>query len=134
MSDIDENQKQSKKTKGVGRGGPRPRSGRPKGRVSAKTLEIQEAAKRYADDALSALVDVALNGRSEGARVAAASALLDRGYGRPRQAIEHTGNVGASGVMIVPEAPDPETWAREVAARQAALAGVVPLQSTDEAA
>jgi hypothetical protein len=115
-------------------GGKRPGAGRRRGARIKKTIEIAEAAKQHAGDAIAALIDVALNGRSESARVAAANALLDRGYGRPRQAIEHTGNVGASGVMIVPEAPDPETWAREVAARQAALAGVVPLQSTDEAA
>lgn len=80
--------------KSTGRGGRRPGAGRPRGRLSAKTLEIQSAAKGYAAAALKALVDIAENGRSEPARVAAASALLDRGYGKPRQAVEHSGEGG----------------------------------------
>jgi hypothetical protein len=77
-----------------GRGGARPGAGRPKGRKDAKTLEIEAAAKEFAGDALQALKTVALKGQSESARVAAATALLDRGYGRPRQAVEHSGESG----------------------------------------
>jgi hypothetical protein len=76
------------------RGGKRPGAGRPKGRKDAKTLEIEAAAKEYAGDALRALVKVARRGKSEGSRVAAAVALLDRGYGRPRQSLEHSGPDG----------------------------------------
>lgn len=84
-----------KKSKGISRrGGQRPGAGRPKGRKDAKTLEIEAAAKEYAGDALRALVKVATKGKSEGSRVAAAVALLDRGYGRPRQAVEHSGPQG----------------------------------------
>lgn len=83
---------ESAKTSG-GRGGRRPGAGRPKGRKNAATLEIEAAAKEFAGDALAALKKVATKGRSEGARVAAATALLDRGYGRPRQSIEHSGSV-----------------------------------------
>ena len=84
-----------KKSKGISRrGGKRPGAGRPKGRKDAKTLEIEEAAKEYAGDALRALVKVATKGKSEGSRVAAAVALLDRGYGKPRQALEHSGSGG----------------------------------------
>jgi hypothetical protein len=132
MSD-DEIEKKSNRIKPARRGGSRPGAGRPKGRRDAKTLEIQAAAKEYAGDALAALAEVALNGKSEGARVSAASALLDRGYGRPRQAIEHTGNVGASGVLMIPAAPDPQAWADAVAARQTALVAIVP-SVDDEAA
>jgi hypothetical protein len=38
-----------------------------------------------------ALVKIATSGKLESARVAAASHLLDRAWGRPRQAIEHSG-------------------------------------------
>ncbi len=88
-------------------GGPRPGSGRPKGRKNAATLEIEAAAKELAGDALAALKSVALKGKSESARVAAATALLDRGYGRPRQALEHTGDGGGPvEVSIVHEVID----------------------------
>lgn len=84
-------EKESNKTK---RGGARPGAGRPKGRKSSKTLEIEAKAKLYAGDALQALVDVAQNSENDSARVSAAQAILDRGYGKPRQALEHTGEDG----------------------------------------
>jgi hypothetical protein len=98
-----------KKSKQInGRGGVRPGAGRPKGQKDAKTLEIEAAAKRYAGDALKALLHVAKHGTSEGARVAAAVALLDRGYGKPRQAVEHSGPGGEPvQVMVTHEVVDP---------------------------
>jgi len=87
--------KQPDKTGDVTRnGGPRPGGGRPKGAKNKRTLEIEAAAKQYAGDALKALIKVAKSGKSEGSRVAAAVALLDRGYGRPRQSLEHSGPDG----------------------------------------
>lgn len=77
-----------------GRGGKRPGAGRPSGRKNAATLEIEAAAKEFTGDALAALKRVATKGKSETARVAAAVALLDRGHGRPRQSVEHTGKDG----------------------------------------
>ncbi len=69
-------------------GGARPGAGRPKGAKSATTLEIEAAAKSFALNALNALNLIAQKGKSESARVAAAVALLDRGFGRPKQAVE----------------------------------------------
>ena len=40
------------------------------------------------------LVTISTSGESEAARVSAANALLDRGYGKPRQAVEHSGADG----------------------------------------
>jgi hypothetical protein len=83
----------------AGRGGARPGSGRPKGhglranRVQKATLG--ELARKYTDVAMRALSEVASKGESESARVAASVALLDRGYGKPPQAIQHTGAVGS---------------------------------------
>jgi hypothetical protein len=91
-------EKHSSQIKGR-RGGARPGAGRPRGRKSAKTIEIESAAKVYAGDALKALAYIAMHGEIESARVSAATALLDRGYGRPRQAVEHTGESGGP-VMI----------------------------------
>lgn len=80
------------------RGGRREGAGRPKGRVSRATpsqkATLSELAREHTTVALNVLVDVAKKGESESARVAAANALLDRGYGKPRQAVEHSGSVG----------------------------------------
>lgn len=73
-------------------GGKRKGAGRPAGSRSRATFNqkatLSELARDHTDVALSALVDIAMNGESESARVSAATALLDRGYGRPRQAVE----------------------------------------------
>ena len=78
-------------------GGYREGSGRPRGSLNKTTREhsqrLSELAKTYTEDALMALVDVARNGRTDAARVAAANSLLDRGYGKPVNA----------------DAPQPET-------------------------
>jgi hypothetical protein len=101
-------EKQSKEIKRGGRGGFRAGAGRPAGRKSAKTLEIEAAAKAHASDALAVLVEVATQGTSDAARVSAATALLDRGYGKPRQAVEHTGeNGGAIAVTVTHRIIDP---------------------------
>ena len=72
------------------RGGRRPGAGRPKGRKDTKTLQIEAAAREFTVAALGALQQIAKKGKSESARVAAATALLDRGWGRPRQALALT--------------------------------------------
>lgn len=80
------------------RGGKRPGAGRRKGAVARATKEhkatLSELARAHTDVALAALVKVATKGESESARVAAANALLDRAYGKPRQSVEHSGAVG----------------------------------------
>ena len=57
-------------------------SGNPGGRPRV-VAAIRDLARSHAADAIAALVDVALHGKNESARVAAASAILDRGFGRP---------------------------------------------------
>lgn len=80
------------------RGGKRAGAGRPKGSRSAANKEqianISELARMHTSVALSALVHVASKGESESARVSAASALLDRAWGKPQQALELTGKDG----------------------------------------
>lgn len=76
------------------RGGARPGAGRKKGKVSAAKRDLQEMAKGYATDALQVLVDIAKSTEAtDAARVAAANAILDRGYGRPTQAVNLGGQV-----------------------------------------
>lgn len=92
-------EKESKPIKGNQRGGRRQGAGRPKGRKDAKTIEIEAAAKKYGGDALKALADVAQHSANDSARVSAAVALLDRGYGKSKQAVEHSGE-GGGPVMV----------------------------------
>jgi hypothetical protein len=83
------------------RGGRREGAGRPKGATDKKARsapiitasveqkrELRAAAREHTGAALEALVRVCKMGDSESARVAAANALLDRGYGKPLQQIE----------------------------------------------
>ena len=68
-------------------GGMREGSGRPSGAVNRATSELKlnlsELAREYTNDALDTLVDVMQSSQSDSARIAAATAILDRGYGRP---------------------------------------------------
>jgi hypothetical protein len=59
------------------------KSGNPGGRPKA-AHSIQELARKHAPEAIKTLADIAKKG-TPGARVSAASALLDRAYGRPAQ-------------------------------------------------
>ena len=81
------------------RGGRRPGAGRPKGSKNAATKEadatIGELARQHGADALAALVEIATGGTSEAARVSAANALLDRGYGKPTQHVDNTSSDGS---------------------------------------
>lgn len=57
--------------------------------------EVRELAQSYAPDAFDALADVVRDDRcSPAARVAAATALLDRGYGKPVQQVQQFGADG----------------------------------------
>lgn len=98
----------------MARGGKRPGAGRPKG-VSHRATEAEKAgleikARKHTGTALDALVEVAQSGESEAARVSAATALLDRGYGRPRQQLEHSGaDGGPLTVQVIRFGDDPNS-------------------------
>jgi hypothetical protein len=70
-------------------------SGNPGGRPK-RNADIGAVARTHTKEALAVLLDIARSGKSESARVSAASALLDRGWRRPRQALEHTGADGGA--------------------------------------
>lgn len=73
-------------------GGRKP--GTPNKAAAEAKLALAELARTHAPEALQALVDVAARGQSESARVAAAVALLDRGYGKPYQQVRHADHEG----------------------------------------
>lgn len=84
----------------TGKGGFTPgRSGNPSGRPKRdeRHQRIEDIAKEHTEDAIAALADIANNPESnERARVAAAEAILDRGWGRPVERSEQ-GTPGAFG-------------------------------------
>jgi hypothetical protein len=61
--------------------------GKPPGTKNRTTIELQQAAQEYNEAALKTLAHICAHGESEQARITAAIALLDRGYGRPAQAV-----------------------------------------------
>jgi len=69
------------------RGGHRNGAGRPPGRRNGHSRKtgrtLRELARGHTEDAITVLLEVARDGSSESARVTAATALLDRGWGRP---------------------------------------------------
>ena len=90
------------------RGGARPGAGRKKGVVSQAKRDLQAMAKGHAEKALQVLVDIAEGGESEAARVSAATAILDRGYGKPTQAVAVDGALtGALTVTYVASVSPP---------------------------
>ena len=79
-----------KKTTESKRGGARPGSGRKKAIHNELKVAIRDKARDHADEALRVLVEVAKDKKAPpAARVSAANALLDRGYGKPISEHEH---------------------------------------------
>lgn len=73
-------------------GGKREGAGRKPGAVSAAKRQLAEMAKDHAEMALKVLADIASSGEGESARVSAATAILDRAYGKPSQPMLHGGD------------------------------------------
>lgn len=67
------------------KGGKRRGAGRKPGAVSPVKKALAELAKAYAPEALKTLASISKDGETESARVSAATAILDRAYGRPHQ-------------------------------------------------
>lgn len=67
-------------------------SGNPSGRPKVTLTDgrtLAEVAREHTAEAIAALAEIASNkAESASARVSAATALLDRGWGRPKQAVE----------------------------------------------
>lgn len=68
----------------------RGQSGNPGGRPKCEG-EVRELARRFTSEAIGSLVEIATGAKFDPrARVAAATALLDRGYGKPPQNVRWT--------------------------------------------
>lgn len=92
-------------------------SGNPGGRPKV-VGDVQELARQHTPDAIETLASIMRDGEAApAARVAAANAILDRGYGKPAQHI--TGEVETRYVAELPTvAQDGETWAQQYAPRK----------------
>jgi hypothetical protein len=71
-------------------GGHRQGAGQPAGSPNRATVDLKmrlcELARQHAGTAIETLAEIAESGQAESARIAAACAILDRGYGRPAEA------------------------------------------------
>ena len=84
-------------------------SGNPGGRHKG-VAEVMALARTYTKAAIETLAGIMQDEAApKHARVAAASAILDRGYGRPPQAIEHSGDgvvlQVVTGILRAPDEP-----------------------------
>jgi hypothetical protein len=89
--------KKYQRTQGA-KGGPRPNAGRKKGEPNKASKTLKELAREYTPEALAALVD-AMRNETGTARITAANAILDRGYGKPSQVL--AGDEDGGAVKIV---------------------------------
>jgi hypothetical protein len=77
-------------------------SGNPGG-MRKGTADVKELARQHTEKAIQALVE-ALDDPKQ--RVAAAQALLDRGFGKPKQEIAQSGSLSIAVVTGIDRAPD----------------------------
>ena len=78
-------------------GGKREGAGRKPGQTTAAKRALMDMAKDHATEALATLVEIAKDKTAApAARVSAAVAILDRGYGKPTQAVNLGGHDGGA--------------------------------------
>lgn len=72
------------------------RSGNPSGRrkKTEEEKQLEELCKAKTKDALSTILAIMQNGENERNRLASAQYVIDRGWGKARQEVEHSGKDG----------------------------------------
>lgn len=84
-------------------------SGNPGGRPKAE-ISLRDLAREHTQDAVATLVAIMKdNAAVSAARVSAAQALLDRGYGKPKQEIEASGSISIAVTTGIERAPDDDS-------------------------
>jgi hypothetical protein len=86
----------------MAKGGKREGAGRPPGSANKVTADVREAAQAFTTDAISTLAEIMKSvEHPAAARVSAASALLDRGHGKPAQSVKLGGDEEAAPIQQV---------------------------------
>lgn len=85
------------------RGERRPGAGRPRGAPNKITRPVKELAAQHTEGSIHTLVRLRDYAESEQVRLQAATTLLDRGHGRPRQELDVTQNNGVRVFVYGPE-------------------------------
>lgn len=83
------------------------KSGNPSGRPKVD-FEVREAARLHGSAAITKLIEI-MEGEDRRLALAAAQAILDRGYGKPVQGVEMTGADGAdllAGITVTFVSPE----------------------------
>ena len=76
--------------------------GRQRGTPNKSTADLREAAQQYTADALQTLVDVMKDdAQPAAARISAATAILDRGHGKPQIHTETTLSTNANAPTVI---------------------------------
>ena len=83
-------------------------SGNPGGRPKDISI-VRDLARTHTSDAIQTLVSIMRDGRKEAARVAAAQAILDRGWGKAVQDLDIAGPAGAPLEIVVRHVRYPTT-------------------------
>lgn len=75
--------------------------GTPKKELPHSQLYLKSLARNHTERMIQHLAGIADASENDSARVAAISQLLDRGWGKPKQQVEHTGEDGGALEIIV---------------------------------
>ena len=78
--------------------------GRQPGVLNKATADLKAIASDYGQEAIDKLVALMRTSENEQVQKSAADSLLDRGYGKPTQAVEGTMNVTTRAVYLDPTA------------------------------
>ena len=116
----------------IGRPFQKGQSGNPGGRPK-EIAEVKELARQHTPAAIEVLASIMHNTKaSDAARVSAANALLDRGYGKPQQQIP------GEGALYVARLPEParsvEEWEQQYVKPMLEAKGIVQVDSPTLAA
>ena len=71
------------------------KAGRPQGKISLSDISFRDRCRVRDEEHIAILEHIARYSENEGFRLAAIRDLMDRGHGRPKQAIEGSGPGGA---------------------------------------
>lgn len=89
----------------AGKGNPKG-VGRPRGTINKATADVKALASEYGPEAIKTLAHIMVNGETEPGRIAAAKELLDRAYGKAKQAVDVGGGLDVSITRIIREISD----------------------------